>query len=82
MLGFEVLASQKMETDFNNCRIGYGYSVGFCLSVSFSLLQVSIAIPVVAIGLVAFLLSSWASTSATNWTFFFERKIQVISGGV
>jgi putative Mn2+ efflux pump MntP len=50
------------------------------VGLSFSLLQVSIIAPVIAIGVVAFLLSFAGFNFGSKLGKFFERKVQVIGG--
>ena len=50
------------------------------VGLSFSLLQVSITIPVIAIGVVAFLLSFAGFNFGNKLGKFFERKVQVVGG--
>jgi putative Mn2+ efflux pump MntP len=50
------------------------------VGLSFSLLQVSITAPVIAIGVVAFLLSFAGFNFGNKLGKFFERKVQVIGG--
>jgi putative Mn2+ efflux pump MntP len=50
------------------------------VGLSFSLLQVSITIPVIAIGVVAFLFSFGGFNFGNKLGNFFERKVQVIGG--
>ena len=50
------------------------------VGLSFSLLQVSITTPVIAIGVVAFLLSFAGFNFGNKLGKFFERKVQVVGG--
>jgi len=50
------------------------------VGLSFSLLRVSITIPVIAIGVVAFLFSFGGFNFGSKLGKFFERKVQVIGG--
>ena len=50
------------------------------VGLSFSLLQVAITVPVIAIGVVAFLLSFAGFNFGNKLGKFFERKVQVIGG--
>ena len=52
------------------------------VGLSFSLLQVSIFAPVIAIGVVAFLLSFAGFNFGSKLGKFFERKVQVVGGVV
>jgi len=52
------------------------------VGLSFSLLQVSIIAPVIAIGVVAFLLSFAGFNFGSKLGKFFERKVQVVGGVV
>ena len=52
------------------------------VGLSFSLLRVSILTPVIAIGVVAFLLSFAGFNFGNRLGKFFERKVQVVGGVV